>query len=323
MVPEALAKSFFDDQHQFAQKNAHINKSRTDKKYQQMLDTLSSADKLPSVNTKAILNTTSVEIPTEVELLFSLGPKFALPYTRIAEIPFFHVLADVESILAKTEENTQERTRCAIANNMQNFLHSSRRHTHQTTEMNFYKLAERKTKMFLKEHPNLLAINADKGNRTVVMDRADYATKMNQLLNDTHTYKKQKSDPTSSFQTKNNAIVQHLYNVGCIDATTKRRLTTYKAVCPRIYGQPKAHKPGVPLRPVVPCMTAPSYDFLQYIGSILKGSLSCSYNITSSFTFCEFINNIQLPYEYVLLSFDVVSLMCIPKQLIQKSVFKH
>ena len=71
-------------------------------------------------------------------------------------------------------------------------------------------------------------------------------------------------------------------------------------------------------------MTTPSYELSKYIGSILKRSLTSSYNVTSSFIFCEFVNNIQLPDGYVLLSFDVVSLFtCIPKQLIRKSVFKH
>ncbi|XP_062703786.1 uncharacterized protein LOC134286220 [Aedes albopictus] len=60
------------------------------------------------------------------------------------------------------------------------------------------------------------------------------------------------------FQNQNNTIVKRLQDLKLIDPYHASRLKTYKAVCPKIYGLPKAHKPGLPLRPVVPCMTAPT-----------------------------------------------------------------
>ncbi|XP_055527183.1 uncharacterized protein LOC129719802 [Wyeomyia smithii] len=88
----------------------------------------------------------------------------------------------------------------------------------------------------------------------------------------------------------------------------KYKLTSYNAVCPRIYGQPKAHKPNIPLRPVVPNTTAPTYDLCEYIADILQRSLTSQYNARDSKSFCEYINNLSIPADHILVSFDVASL---------------
>lgn len=105
---------------------------------------------------------------------------------------------------------------------------------------------------------------------------------------------------------------------------TATKLITYKAVCPRIYGQPKPHKPNMPLRPVVPCMTAPTYHLSKFIGNIIQSSITSKYNIKDSFEFCAFINNVQIPESHIMVLFDVVSLFtCIPKELVRRSIFKN
>ncbi|XP_062711982.1 uncharacterized protein LOC134289701 [Aedes albopictus] len=99
------------------------------------------------------------------------------------------------------------------------------------------------------------------------------------------------------------------------------RLKTYTATAPRIYGAPKAHKKGLPLRPVVACMTSPTYELSKYVGSIIQSSIKSNYNVLDSFSFCEYINNVQLPPDYVLVSLDVVSLFtCIPRELVVQNV---
>ena len=43
---------------------------------------------------------------------------------------------------------------------------------------------------------------------------------------------------------------------------------------PRFYGQPKIHKPGVPIRPIVSYSGSPLYNFNKYIANILKANMS-------------------------------------------------
>ncbi|XP_062716162.1 uncharacterized protein LOC134291848 [Aedes albopictus] len=142
----------------------------------------------------------------------------------------------------------------------------------------------------------------------VIMSLADYDNKMQQLIGDTNTYRQINHDPTGRYERKNNSIVQRLYALQLIDVRTKHTLTSYNAVCPRIYGQPKAHKANLPLRPVVPNTTSPTYQLSKYIAGILQQSFTSEYNAVDSKTFCAYVNQLVIPADHVLVSFDAISL---------------
>ncbi|XP_062705294.1 uncharacterized protein LOC134287463 [Aedes albopictus] len=157
----------------------------------------------------------------------------------------------------------------------------------------------------------------------VVMYIADYDRKMSTLLDDS-TYKVLPKDPTSKFQWQNNTLVRRLSNLELIDHFTASRLTSKTATCPRIYGQPKAHKDGLPLRPVVPNITAPTYQLSKYIASVLSKGFKSEYNIIDSFSFVKYTTAVTLPAGYILVSFDVVSLFTnIPKDLVIRDIIMN
>lgn len=91
---------------------------------------------------------------------------------------------------------------------------------------------------------------------------------------------------------------------------------------PRIYGLPKIHKSGVPLRPIVSCINGPTYNLSKFLSGIFYKSIDHSkYNIRNSYDFKEFITNQKLPQNYVLISLDVVSLFTkIPLNLVMDNI---
>ncbi|XP_062552387.1 LOW QUALITY PROTEIN: protein diaphanous-like [Armigeres subalbatus] len=176
-------------------------------------------------------------------------------------------------------------------------------------------------KKFLAEHPEICIVESDKGKKMVVMLRQDYDTKMLDLLNEPNTYKILKTDPTSRIQNTVNNMVKRIAHLGLIDQHTVRTLQTHTATCPRIYGQPKAHKPNLPLRPVVPTITAPTYNLSKFIAKILQQTFTSQYNVADSFTFANFSNQTTIPPDHILVSFDVVSLFTnIPNELVRRSI---
>lgn len=100
-----------------------------------------------------------------------------------------------------------------------------------------------------REHPEISCVRSDKGGKTVLMLKDDYIEKATTMMNDRSTYLPI-SDPTSGTQTLNNDLVKGWFKKGLIDYGTKRKLTTYTAVPPRMYFLPKCHKTGLPLRPI-------------------------------------------------------------------------
>lgn len=298
------------------------SRRRTDKKYKALLDRTTTTHTGPSLNQKAILNATDVSLPKDMEVLLSLGPKFAVEPRRTPISQYFHLIADVESIInSNPDRSTQENTRAGVVNIIQNHINRSGSGDTLSSTRKFCTKAMKTAEAFLKQHPEICILQSDKGNRTVVMRCEDYVAKMNHLLADTSTYATMTSDPTSKLQKQNNNFVTRLADLDLIDAKTAKRLRTNTAVCPRIYGQPKAHKADLPLRPVVPTMTAPNYQLTKYIANILQTSISVHYSVNSSFEFSQFMNECTIPPGYIMVSFDVVSLFTnIPYELVRKGI---
>ncbi|XP_067628785.1 uncharacterized protein [Eurosta solidaginis] len=164
-------------------------------------------------------------------------------------------------------------------------------------------------KTFLKNNKDLLVLNADKGNVTVLMDKSDYEKKLQLLVNDISAYRVLKRDPTNKLQEKNNEIVEKLFKNKVIDLKEKYKLISKTSNAPRLYGLPKIHKADIPLRPICSSVNSPSYNLCKYVVNILTNiTKSSKYNVKDSI---EFKNKIKDTYIYddeSLVSFDVISL---------------
>ncbi|XP_039431508.1 uncharacterized protein LOC120414372 [Culex pipiens pallens] len=322
-TPAETYKQYLFTQEFAFYKNFQRKTQQTHRKFHRMLnDTVEETTTTPSLNEKAIFNATNKQIPPETNILLSLGPKFALPYTEPRDIPYFHLIADLENILTRQEDRTvRERTRCQIINVMQNHINKRPAITNTTALDKFCSRSVLVTRRFTKTNPDIIITEADKGNRTVIMYKEDYNNKLLQLVTDTSVYRPVKNDPTSRIQTHNNDIAKRLFDLKLIDTRTKLQLTSYNAICPRIYGQPKAHKPNLPLRPVVPNVTSPTYHMAKFVSSILQRGFTSIFNVKDSRTFCQYVNNTSVPPDHIIVSFDVVSLFTnIPKYLVTHDI---
>lgn len=161
----------------------------------------------------------------------------------------------------------------------------------------------------MKENDDIFILSADKGGKTVAMDKEDYKLKMKNIIGDICTYRRLKKDPTSSLQSKNNRLVEKLYNRQLIDAQEKNRLTNKIATAPRIYGLPKIHKDGMPLRPICSSINAPAYELCKYLLDVLKNlTKSSKYNIKDARDFRTRIIDTEINKDEIMISFDVISL---------------
>ncbi|XP_055589197.1 uncharacterized protein LOC129741481 [Uranotaenia lowii] len=278
----------------------------------------------PTLNCGAILNKSGKPIPPEVQTLISLGPKFALLISDNIKAPMFHMIAEIEAILnTKSDKTIQDKNRCVIVNKIQNYLYSTRMTGFKNPAISFYKNAIKTTKKFISDNKDILILQSDKGKRMVVMEREDYNNKMLHLLNDP-TYEILNKDPTNKIAKQTNNIINRLLMLKLIDKKTATFLESKNPIRPCIYGQPKAHKPDLPLRPVVPNITAPTYKLAKYVSQILQSSFKSQYNIKDSFQLVKVLQQIKLPPDYILVSFDVVSLFTnTPKRLITHDIIMN
>ena len=73
-----------------------------------------------------------------------------------------------------------------------------------------------------------------------------------------------------------------------------------------LYGLPKIHKPGIPLRPIVSFVSSPTYALSKHLARALSPLVGNSSSFVSEFV--SFSKSITIPEKYELVSFDVVSL---------------
>ncbi|XP_058983463.1 uncharacterized protein LOC131804504 [Musca domestica] len=141
------------------------------------------------------------------------------------------------------------------------------------------------------------------------MSKTEYDSKMNAILMDMCTYKRVRKDPTTGLQEKNNKLVTKLFELKLIDEKVKYNLINRTSIPPKIYGLPKIHKEGTPLRPICSFTNSPTYELSRYISKILKVlTVDSKYNIKDAIDFKSRINNQHIEDDEILISFDVISL---------------
>ena len=140
---------------------------------------------------------------------------------------------------------------------------------------------------------------------------------MDALVNDKQTYEELKRDPTPSLQLKLNSKILTLKKTDAIDTQRYYRLRCSVPQPPKLYGLPKLHKPGIPMRPIVSFCGSPTYQLSKYLTTILQPLTDKSRRkLESTENFIDAIKTVQIPDDYKLVSFDVKSLFTsIPLQL--------
>jgi hypothetical protein len=135
------------------------------------------------------------------------------------------------------------------------------------------------------------------------MPDQDYKNEMQIILNDP-VYKILKTNPTRKIERKTILIKK-----SGIPDDTARKLSPHGAVPPRIYGLPKIHKADVPLRPIVNCISSPTYGLAKHLAGQLKPLTGNSIlHIKNSEAFVQKLQNMQLQETDLMVSFDITSL---------------
>ena len=160
----------------------------------------------------------------------------------------------------------------------------------------------------LKKDRDHIVLTADKGVAMVIMDRQDYISKANTLLNQS-TYRSIPQDSTNAIKNKLITILKR------VKSQTGLSNQTYKAMYPmgcvplKFYGLPKIHKLDTLLRPIVSSTGSVTYGVAKELDKILKPLVGKSvYHIKSTQDFVEQVRHITLAPGECLSSYDVSAL---------------
>lgn len=253
---------------------------------------------------KWIKNISSITLPEEVKTTLSLGPKFCLPPSK-NDISIAHLLSELDVVVSKIENNKDKHIFISrITNVITNYCHK------QSTSFHPINNLFKRSAKFLNDHPEIIVLQSDKGSVTTVMDKTKYIELSNKLLSDEEHYLALRRDPSSSYQQRINTLITNLKKEKKISKELAHKLMYYKGTASKFYGLPKIHKEELSLRPIIASINCPNYNIAEYIRDVLTKSYQFSniFHIKDSFEFSEFINDFQLPDNYILQSWDVISL---------------
>ena len=173
-------------------------------------------------------------------------------------------------------------------------------------------LDDYKTLKGLKEDKNIVLIKPDKGNGVVILNRSDYTSKMDAVLNDETKFKLLTSDPVKATLNQENKLRNFLKELKRENAITDE---LYEKLCPTgsrpgiLYGLPKVQKVNLPLRPILSALGTHSYNLAKYLVSYLREISVGQYTITDTFSYVEELRNLDLDTSKVFMaSFDISSL---------------
>ena len=136
---------------------------------------------------------------------------------------------------------------------------------------------------------------------------------MSLILNDDTKFKKlgpvETCDHTTSIEAKFQKQLNKRVKSGLLSPEISDSIRPFGSICPCLYGLPKIHKDGVPLRPILSMVGLAQQKVASWLSSVFQPVLehfSC-FRIKDSFSFSKIIRNFS-PTDMFMCSFDVCSL---------------
>ncbi|UYV60978.1 hypothetical protein LAZ67_1002975 [Cordylochernes scorpioides] len=207
-----------------------------------------------------LLNLSSTVLsPSQTEVL-TLGLKYRPP--TVPDIP--RIISGVEPAISSLSHTAQYDIRSSIAHILRKPTPTQSQSPSQSQSLGKYR-----SLATLRRNHNIIITRSDKGSQTVVLDTADYASKMTEILSDRNTFvpitQLDASTSTKSFRLG----LLRLKKSGHITPDQYSTFTSDLNNTPYIYGLPKTHKPDIPLRPIIAYHLSPAYKLSKYLTGLL------------------------------------------------------
>ena len=249
-----------------------------------------------------VVNLSSKSIPHDAERALSFGMSFSL-INKPNSI-------DVASAFAKLEKNSENKRKARrdfVPNEHIDIARGIVYAAMSVPSVCNFPLRYQKALKNIKNDQDLHITKADKSNMFVMMDKAQYDEKMNNLLSDTSTYTKLRSDPLDKVISFFNSNLKSIFKN---DKERCSSFTSYGSSLPYMYGLIKTHKQGNPIRPIISASGSITYKLSKYLVSLLSpilGTISEAH-LLNSVDLHERLNKIKITPNSRLVSFDVTSL---------------
>ena len=193
-----------------------------------------------------VVNISNKQIPNNVLEILSLGGKFNYVHTKNI-LHINKIVTNIEYNLHNIRTTKRNKIRSDVSHLLQNLAFN----------INIYNIGSLnlttkilQTKNIIKNNNDLIILNADKSNKTVIMNKIDYNCKIFNLSSDNSTYIKLDKDPSNDINLELKSTLLFWKSKKIINDNTFKFLHSNTCIATKLYGLPKLHKPNCPLRPI-------------------------------------------------------------------------
>ena len=159
----------------------------------------------------------------------------------------------------------------------------------------------------LRNDPNIVITRPDKGNGVCILNHCDYVSKMLTILNDQSKFKPSNHDTSLSNLTKFQRSLYYLKSKTAILNDVYEKIYPTATTTPSLYGLPKLHKPGIPLRPILSCSGSFNYECARWLSHSLNNLRQHPTNIPDTFQFLTKLSDISYKISQTKLWFHLMS----------------
>ena len=257
---------------------------------------------------KVVINTSKRKLTTDDKEVLSLGLSFALPKFKpdfVTHYLNFEKLACLVKHKLKSDRvNDALQGIKSIANDT---FHDFFQHKYSFPKLPLKLYESLKN---LKSDKSIFITRPDKGRGTVILDRSEYIEKVESILNDNTKFKEIFEDPfkvITKLEDRLARLLRTVLKLNIISKDTFNNLFSSGASPGVLYGLPKIHKIGNPIRPVLSTLHTFNYNLAKFFVPILEPLTTNEYTLKNSLEFIKEINQINLKNK-IMASFDIQSL---------------
>ena len=285
-----------------------IKAKELSEKLSKQLNSTPVANQFPDNPDRYVHNLSSV-VPDKTLLeVLSLGPKFCClkkkPRQLDLEVQFESLFSQLFDLTPSSDFYT-ECLKSTLVNTCYQYLQS------ETKGSRLLKSKHLEALKVLQKNRNIMLSKPDKGAGVVILNKKDYIDKMLVILEDETKFKRmtKEKDKTPGIEKTISKKLRDLKLREVIDTSTFELLRPIGCTIPRLYGLPKIHKPGTPLRPILDMYNSHYHSIAKWLTKLLEPVRKeiVTHTVTDTFDFVRVINDLNLQ-DKKMLSLDVSSL---------------
>lgn len=254
-------------------------------------------------NDKAVMNLTNVEIPKDVSLLLSFGPKFIPPVLTLDKPQIFSDISKLQNCSKSFVPKNAYEELLKMVQNCRDAEPSWR----QTQIINLVNLAS----AFFKEHPEIVVDNSDKGNITVIMTQDQYKQRVWDKITNNEAYSPLLISQHEKLMKKNYTLLLRSAEESFVPHKSIFDIVANETKFSQVYGQIKTHKPddNYPARLINANIGVVGNKLSNVILPILNRMNSNDpFRILNSNDLCHKLKLLKLQKDDMLFSLDIVDM---------------